>query len=410
MPQLKAAIRELQAQGYALPDYPDEPADAREEDLKARYDRTKGSAVNPVLREGNSDRRAPLSVKQYARKHPHRMGAWSADSKSHVAHMDGGDFYGSEQSALVAQAGKVKIELLGQRRPPQHAQDRDRGAGRRTDRRRGDEHAGSSPSFVDAQIDDAQQQGVLFSLHLKATMMKVSDPIMFGIVVKRFYRDVLDKHAAALDAGRLRSQQRHRRPVRAPAAAAGRGPAPRSRPTSPRCTHAPGAGDGQFRQGHHQPARAQRRDRRRVDAGDDPRLRPHVERGRQAAGHQGGDPGPLLRRRVPGGDRRLQGARRVRSGDHGQRAQRRPDGAEGRGIRLARQDLPDPRRRHRARHRRRRQRADGARGRGRRHLAHVPDQGRADPGLGEAGGVARAAVRTRRRCSGSTRRARTTRR
>jgi len=197
-PQLKAAIRELQAQGYALPDYPDEPADAREEDLKARYDRTKGSAVNPVLREGNSDRRAPLSVKQYVRKHPHRMGAWDATSKSHVAHMDDGDFYGSEQSALVAQAGKVKIELLGH-------------DGRRNMLKTGiavqageliDAAVMSTrklSSFVDAQLADAQRQGVLFSLHLKATMMKVSDPIMFGIVVKRFYQNVLAKHAGTLE-------------------------------------------------------------------------------------------------------------------------------------------------------------------------------------------------------------------
>jgi isocitrate dehydrogenase len=197
-PQLKAAISELQAQGYALPDYPDEPADAREEDLKARYDRTRGSAVNPVLREGNSDRRAPLSVKQYVRKHPHRMGAWSADSKSHVAHMEAGDFYGSEQSALVAQAGKVKIELLG-------------ADGRRNMLKTGIAvQAGelidaavmrtqALSTFIDAQLADAKQQDVLFSLHLKATMMKVSDPIMFGVAVKRFYRDVLDKHAVVLD-------------------------------------------------------------------------------------------------------------------------------------------------------------------------------------------------------------------
>ena len=107
VPQLKAAIRELQAQGYPLPDYPDAPKDDREKDIQARYDRTKGSAVNPVLREGNSDRRAPASVKNYARKHPHRMGPWSRDSKTHVAHMDGGDFYGSEQSATVARAGNL---------------------------------------------------------------------------------------------------------------------------------------------------------------------------------------------------------------------------------------------------------------------------------------------------------------
>src|SRR5690606_4953911 len=113
MPQLKAAIKELQQQGYQLPDYPDEAVTAEEQDVKARYDKIKGSAVNPVLREGNSDRRAPLSVKNYARKHPHKMGAWRADSKTHVAHMDGGDFYGSEKSALIADAGNVKIELVG---------------------------------------------------------------------------------------------------------------------------------------------------------------------------------------------------------------------------------------------------------------------------------------------------------
>src|SRR5690606_27705950 len=112
VPQLKAAIRELQEHGDPLPDYPDEPKDAREQEIKARYDRVKGSAVNPVLREGNSDRRAPASVKNYARKHPHRMGAWSADSRSHVAHMDGGDFYGSEKSATLAKAGSLRIELL----------------------------------------------------------------------------------------------------------------------------------------------------------------------------------------------------------------------------------------------------------------------------------------------------------
>ncbi|HET7329672.1 NADP-dependent isocitrate dehydrogenase, partial [Dyella sp.] len=113
LPQLKAAIAELQGQGYALPDYPDTPQDERQKDVKARYDKVKGSAVNPVLREGNSDRRAPASVKAYARKHPHRMGAWSADSKSHVAHMDAGDFYASEKSATMERAGTLKIELVG---------------------------------------------------------------------------------------------------------------------------------------------------------------------------------------------------------------------------------------------------------------------------------------------------------
>ncbi|KGQ18389.1 Isocitrate dehydrogenase [Lysobacter dokdonensis DS-58] len=197
VPQLKAAIKELQAQGYKLPAYPDEPKDDREADIKARYDRAKGSAVNPVLREGNSDRRAPLSVKQYARKHPHRMGAWSKASKSHVAHMDGGDFYGSEKSATLAQAGTLKIEFIGSDgaarvlKPSVKVQ-----AGEIVDA--AVMNVKSLSRFVDAQIEDAKAQGVLFSLHLKATMMKVSDPIMFGVVVERFYRDVLARHEDAL--------------------------------------------------------------------------------------------------------------------------------------------------------------------------------------------------------------------
>ncbi len=118
MPQLKAAIKELQSQGYALPDYPDAPANDGEKDIKARYDRVKGSAVNPVLREGNSDRRAPVSVKNYARKHPHRMGAWSKDSQTHVAHMDGGDFYGTERSVLIEQSRQRQHRVVRQGRQP----------------------------------------------------------------------------------------------------------------------------------------------------------------------------------------------------------------------------------------------------------------------------------------------------
>ncbi|MGO4550943.1 NADP-dependent isocitrate dehydrogenase [Lysobacter sp. 2RAF19] len=197
VPQLKAAIKELQQQGYALPNYPDEPKDARETDIKARYDRAKGSAVNPVLREGNSDRRAPLSVKQYARKHPHRMGAWAKDSKTHVAHMDGGDFYGSEQSATMADASTLKIEFIGNDGATQVLKPSVKVlAGEIVDGAVMNVKALSR--FVDAQIEDAKAQGVLFSLHLKATMMKVSDPIMFGVVVERFYRDVLARHEDAL--------------------------------------------------------------------------------------------------------------------------------------------------------------------------------------------------------------------
>jgi len=197
VPQLKAAIKELQQQGYALPDYPDEPKNEQEKDAKARYDRTKGSAVNPVLREGNSDRRAPLSVKNYARKHPHKMGAWSKDSQSHVAHMDGGDFYGSEKSATVAQATSVKIEWTGTDGKSTVLKDKTAiSAGEIIDAAVMSRKA--LAAFVDAQVADAKQQGVLFSLHLKATMMKVSDPIMFGIVVGEFYKDVLAKHADTL--------------------------------------------------------------------------------------------------------------------------------------------------------------------------------------------------------------------
>ena len=197
VPQLKAAIKELQQQGYALPDYPDEPKNEQEKDAKACYDRTKGSAVNPVLREGNSDRRAPLSVKNYARKHPHKMGAWSKDSQSHVAHMDGGDFYGSEKSATVAQATSVKIEWTGTDGKSTVLKDKTAiSAGEIIDAAVMSRKA--LAAFVDAQVADAKQQGVLFSLHLKATMMKVSDPIMFGIVVGEFYKDVLAKHADTL--------------------------------------------------------------------------------------------------------------------------------------------------------------------------------------------------------------------
>ena len=197
VPQLKAAIKELQDQGFALPNYPDVPTDDVSRDIKARYDKVKGSAVNPVLREGNSDRRAPLSVKNYARKHPHRMGKWSTESKSHVAHMDGGDFYGSEKSATLATAGSLKIELqqadgtivvLKEKTAVKAGEIVDAAVMSRN----------ALASFVQAQIADAKAKGVLFSLHLKATMMKVSDPIMFGVVVEEFYKDVLAKHADVL--------------------------------------------------------------------------------------------------------------------------------------------------------------------------------------------------------------------
>jgi isocitrate dehydrogenase len=197
VPQMKAAIRELQSQGYKLPDYVDAPATDEQKDTNARYGKAMGSAVNPVLREGNSDRRAPLSVKNFARKHPHRMGKWSGDSKSHVSHMDGGDFYGSEKSATLDKAGSLRIEFTAADGSVKVLKDKVAvKAGEIVDAAVMSRKA--LASFIDAQIADAKAKGVLFSLHLKATMMKVSDPIMFGIAVREFYKDVLGKHADAL--------------------------------------------------------------------------------------------------------------------------------------------------------------------------------------------------------------------
>jgi isocitrate dehydrogenase len=201
VPQLKGAIKELQGQGYRIPDYPDDPTTDEERDVRERYDRVKGSAVNPVLREGNSDRRAPASVKAYARKHPHAMGAWSPDSKSHVAHMRAGDLRSNEVSRTVteADAGDARIELV----------DRD---GRVSVLKAkvpldvGDVIDASFMSrralraFLAEQVEDARAQGVLFSLHLKATMMKVSDPIIFGHTVSVFFDEVFERHAATFAA------------------------------------------------------------------------------------------------------------------------------------------------------------------------------------------------------------------
>ncbi|WP_448246219.1 NADP-dependent isocitrate dehydrogenase [Thalassotalea agariperforans] len=195
IPQLQAAIKELQAKGFALPEYPEDAKNDEEKAIKAAYAKVLGSAVNPVLREGNSDRRAPGSVKQYAKNNPHRMGAWAKDSKSHVAHMSGGDFYGSEQSVTVADATDVKIQFEGK--------DGAVNVLKASTPLLAGEIIDSSvmsskalQAFLAEQIADAKTQGVLFSLHMKATMMKVSDPIIFGQCVSVFYKDVLEKHAA----------------------------------------------------------------------------------------------------------------------------------------------------------------------------------------------------------------------
>src|SRR5882672_2001881 len=183
IPQLKAAIKELQSKGYDVPDYPDSDATPADKEIRARYGKVLGSAVNPVLREGNSDRRAAAAVKQYARNHPHKMGAWNKDSKSRVAHMSGGDFYGSEVATTIGAPTNVCIELVGSDGAIIDASVMSRKALR---------------TFFAAQIDAAKKDGVLFSLHVKTTMMKISDPILFGHCVSVFFADVFEKHGATL--------------------------------------------------------------------------------------------------------------------------------------------------------------------------------------------------------------------
>ena len=198
IPQLKATIKELQAAGLALPDYPDEPANDKEKDAKARYDKIKGSAVNPVLREGNSDRRAPAPVKEYARNNPHSMGEWSADSKSHVASMTEGDFYGSEQSTTLDKADDVKITftaksgettVLKASTPVLAGEVIDASVMSQS----------ALAAFLNKEIAAAKKEGVLLSVHLKATMMKVSDPIIFGQAVKVFFAPLFEKFGDTLD-------------------------------------------------------------------------------------------------------------------------------------------------------------------------------------------------------------------
>jgi len=197
IPQLKSAIRELQAHGYDVPDYPEEPKTDAERELQARYAKVLGSAVNPVLRQGNSDRRAPASVKQFSKRHPHKMGPWSPDSRSHVVHMDGGDFYGSETSTTVTKPTEVRIEFVG-------ADGKARELRKPLALIEGEVIDASTINvralrkFYEEQIGEAKRSGVLLSLHLKATMMKVSDPIMFGHAVSVYFKDVFGKHAAAL--------------------------------------------------------------------------------------------------------------------------------------------------------------------------------------------------------------------
>ena len=195
IPQLKDAIKELQSKGYKIPDYPEAPKDEAGKAIQTRYAKTLGSAVNPVLREGNSDRRSPLSVKAFARKHPHKLAAWSPDSKSHVAHMAGDDFYGGESSTTLEKPTEVRYEfvaadgavtVLKKKMPLLAGEILDTSV----------MHVAALRRFFENQIDDAKKRGLLLSLHLKSTMMKVSDPVMFGHAVTVYFKDVFEKHAA----------------------------------------------------------------------------------------------------------------------------------------------------------------------------------------------------------------------
>ena len=201
-PQLKAAIVELQGHGYALPDFPEDPKSDEEHHIRSRYDKLMGSAVNPVLRQGNSDRRAPASVKNYARTHPHRMGAWTPDSKTNVAHMDTGDFRSTERSAVITDPGSLRIELVGddgtttvlrESVPVLEGEVVDASVMR----------VSALRQFLTAQIERARDEGVLFSIHLKATMMKISDPIIFGHAVRAFFPDTFARYGGELTAAGL---------------------------------------------------------------------------------------------------------------------------------------------------------------------------------------------------------------
>ncbi len=197
IPQLKEAIKELQGKGYKVPDYPESPKTEEEKAIQARYAKVLGSAVNPVLREGNSDRRSPLSVKAFSKKNPHKLGAWSAESKAHVSHMSADDFYGHETSTTVAKATEYRIEFVG-------ADGKATVLKKNAPLKDGEIIDSTIMSvralrkFYEEQIEDAKRKGVLFSLHLKATMMKVSDPVMFGHAVTVFFKEVFEKHGAAL--------------------------------------------------------------------------------------------------------------------------------------------------------------------------------------------------------------------
>jgi isocitrate dehydrogenase len=383
--QLKACVKELQAKGYPIPDYPESPSTDEEKAIVTRYGKCLGSAVNPVLREGNSDRRAPLAVKNYARKNPHSMGEWKPWSRTHVSHMHHGDFYHGEKSLTLDKARNVRMELIAKGgkitvlKPKLALLE-----GEIIDSMFMSKKA--LCDFYERELEDCRESGILFSLHVKATMMKVSHPIVFGHCVRIFYKEAFEKHEALfselginVNNGMVDLYEKIK-----------------TLPESKR--------DEIIRDLHacqeHRPKLAMVDSAKGitnfhspndiiVDASMPAMIRSgrqDVGRRRQAVRQQVRDAGIDLRPHLPGDDQLLQDQRQLRSEDHGHRAQRRSDGPEGRRIRLPRQDLRNRRRRHRQhrRHRHRRSAAHPER-RSRRHLAHVPGQGCPDPRLGQAG-------------------------
>ena len=340
IPQLTAAIDELQAKGFAIPDYPEEPKTDAEREVHERYAKVLGSAVNPVLREGNSDRRVAAAVKAFARKHPHSMGAWSPDSRTHVAHMDDGDFYGSERSAVIGKNDKLRIELetadgkthvLRENLSVLEGEVIDAAVMSRS----------ALTAFFAAEVAAARSEDLLLSLHVKATMMKVSDPIIFGHAVEVYYKPVFDKHAAlfaelGIDADNgigdvyakiadLPEQQRSEIAADIDAVYVDRPPLAM-------------VDSDKGITNLHVPSDVI------IDASMPAAIRTSGKMwgpDGQAPRHQGPDSRSLLRGHLPVDDRVLQTARCVRRSDDGQRLQRRPDGAESRRVRLARQDLRD---------------------------------------------------------------------
>ncbi len=337
IPQLAAAITELQAHGYDVPDFPGEPSTDEEKEIRGRYAKVLGSAVNPVLREGNSDRRVAGPVKDYAKKNPHSMGAWSSDSKSHVASMSGNDFYGSEQSHVMAEADAVRIELVGQDGSVTVLKDMlALQAGEVIDSSRVSRTA--LREFLAKEIADAKANDVLFSVHLKATMMKVSDPIIFGHAVSVFFADVFAKHSVVFDEigvnpnnglGDLLARVENLPDEQKAAIKADIDTALADGPSLAMVDSDKGITN------LHVPSDVI------IDAGGNSDFRSDVGARRQAQRHEGNHSGSLLRRRLPGNDRLLQRKRSVRSDDDGQRRQRWIDGSEGGRVRLTRQDVRD---------------------------------------------------------------------